>query len=119
MSEEKKTKTSVTVVGEIINIFYKNGYTSFVVKDSSGEYDSIVAFDFKNENIKGEPSEGNQVEMSGYTGSREYQGKYYTNVRGSFCRVLSKGNTSSSEPAQSEASADSQEDAFEDDNVPF
>lgn len=114
MSEnEAKTETRVTILGEVIHTSSARGYTTFVVSDKTGEYETIIAFDFKDDRIQNPPKQGDQVEMSGYVSSREWNGKYYTNIRGSFSKVVT-GNKS-----EVQASNDLDEDSPFEDEPPF
>ena len=124
MSEQSKTSTKVTIIGEVINIRSNRGYTDYVIKDDSGEYDSILCITFKDDKLQYPPKEGDEVEASGYVSSKEWNGKYFTNTRGSFMKKLSGGSDSGSsnqsqsqEPSQDE-NPFSEEDPYEDD-VPF
>lgn len=118
MSEtEAKSETKITIVGEVVHTSSARGYTTFVVSDKSGEYENLVALDFKDDRIQYPPKEGDKVEMSGYVSSREWNGKYYTNVRGSFSKVLGGGSPAST---PSSKGSDAVEDSpFEDDEAPF
>ncbi len=103
MSEtEAKTETRISIVGDVVHTSSARGYSTFVVSDKTGEYETVVAFDFKDDRIQSPPSVGDKVEMSGYVSSREWNGKYFTNVRGSFSKVTSGDNTPKTEKPSSE-----------------
>jgi hypothetical protein len=90
--------SKIEIKGKCIHIGEeKNGYQTFTIEDSSGEYPLILSFDI--------------VEMSGYVSSREWQGRYFTSIRGSFSKI-EKSNEP--EPKQEEPT----EDPFEDE-APF
>lgn len=87
-----------------------------VVEESPGDKygPELLAFEFsKNLDERAKVRVGNVVDIAGYLGSREGKGRYFTSVRGTYCKV--NGETRS-EPARGRAApAPSQGD----DDIPF
>lgn len=94
MSEEKKTSTAVSIKGEVINTKKRGEYCAVTVKDSSGEYDTILTIDFKvGDKMKQIPEDGTRVYMSGYAKSREWEGKYFLSIYGSYFQKSTAANS--------------------------
>ena len=106
------SNSKIEIKGKCIHIGEeRNGYQTFTIEDSSGEYPLILSFDWKLEKLQYPPKVNDIVEMSGYVSSREWQGRYFTSIRGSFSKI-EKSNEP--EPKQE----DPAEDPFEDE-APF
>jgi exonuclease VII large subunit len=106
---ENKTNTKITIHGEVINIGEpKNGYTDYVVTETDGEYPAVVCFSWKDDKLQNPPRIADTVEMSGYVKSNEWNGRYFTNIRGTFSKI----KTASESPPQSDNIPDD-EDPFE------
>ena len=129
MSEEYKTSTNVSIVGQVISIDTSNAkYPKVVVGCKNGEYPLLMQFDFSDK-LK-LPSEGDKVYVAGHAGSREWNGKYFTGLRATFCKI-SQGQTKQEAPqltpeqqrvvdkANSMAGTATQGDMFDDSDVPF
>ena len=110
MSEDK-IQTAVKMVGKVINVDMKNEKFPKVTleeQNSDSQYPTVLTFDLNTEKVRTLPQMGDMVEASGYVGSREWHGRYFTGVRCSFCKVL--GN--SHKPQQPKPQ---QENIFEED----
>lgn len=112
MSEEI-TEVKVSINGEVIAQEVRGDYVAYIVSDKTGEYETILKFDFKADKLQKMPQKGDKVYMSGFAGAREWKGKYYVGVRGAFSKILSG---SSPAPVKSESPSSSEEDG---DDVPF
>ncbi len=88
MNEKIETNNSVSIKGQALQITESKGYKKIVVADTTGKYPLLMAFDFKSENLRSRVSKGDTVEVKGYASTREWQGKYFTGIRGVFIRVV-------------------------------
>lgn len=90
MSEENKTRTKIDITAPVIYISEeRNGYVTVAVKEDSGEYPTTIAIDFKGDKVNAKV--GDVVQMSGYASSREYKGRYYTGIRGTWFKNIDSG----------------------------
>jgi hypothetical protein len=87
---ETKTETKVTVIGKIIHVnMDRPDYPKYTVEETGkDQYPAVVTFDINPQKTKQLPVMGDNVEMSGYVGSRLWNGKYFTGVRCTFCKIL-------------------------------
>ena len=118
---ENKTETKVSITGKVAAVTENRGYFECVVRDNSVEYETLLKLSFKADKYT-KPKVGEEVTASGYVSSREYNGKYYTDVRGTYIRGLNPA------PAQESSSGGSnrygadnvQDDSpFDDSDAPF
>jgi len=60
-------------------------------EEATGKWPSYVAFDFGGDRLDDRAAIpiGSRVEVSGYIGSRDWKGKWYTNIKGTFCKLVS------------------------------
>ena len=64
-----------------------------VDEELGGEYPNHLAFEFaKDLEYRAAVHVGDRVSATGYLGSRAYQGKYYTQIRGTYCKTISRAS---------------------------
>lgn len=108
MSEEV-TSTNCSIKGRVVHVNMDNkDYPKITATDESGQYATTMTFDFKTDKLRNIPNIGDAVYLAGHVGAREWKGKYFTGIRGTFCKVL--GN--SHKPQQPKPQ---QENIFEED----
>ncbi len=90
-----ENQNKVVLTGTVINVDMKNEkYPKYTVKESgNAEYPMTITFDCNSSKIQTLPLKGDNVEMSGYVGSREWNGRYFTGVSCVYCKVLEKHKT--------------------------
>lgn len=76
-------ENQVNIRGNIEKINHGDkGYSHIVISETSEKgYNTALAFEFKTEKVES-LSEGQLVFISGYVSSREWNGKYFTSIRG-------------------------------------
>lgn len=95
-------ETKIQASGVIEQITVRGDYSQVTIKNNESQYETFVSFDFKSEKFDRHPiKQGDKVDCSGYVSSREWNGKYYTSIRGTFLKVLSESD-SHPEPESSE-----------------
>jgi aspartyl/asparaginyl-tRNA synthetase len=100
MNNKIEITATCSHVGEIESIG-QNGFKkrTFVLKDKSGQYSKILAFTLKKDKVDkiDRRSVGKTVKVVGYVESREWQGKYYTEVTAIDVEVVSAAKASTVE----------------------
>lgn len=116
MSEENKTQTKITITAPLIFKGNANdyGWMQVAVKEDSGEYPTTIAMDFKEDKVK-ECKVGDIVELTGYVNSREYNGKFYTQINGNWFKNLDAG--AGFKASAKHTQQESNESPFEDDGA--
>jgi len=82
-----ENQTKVSVKGKCVHIDINKGWHAITVGWNDGKYDQAITIQFKEDKLLTKPEVGDIVEMSGYCGSKEWKGRYFTNVNGAFCKV--------------------------------
>jgi aspartyl/asparaginyl-tRNA synthetase len=100
MNNKIEITATCSHVGEIESIG-QNGFKkrTFILKDKSGQYSKILAFTLKKDKVDkiDRRSVGKTVKVVGYVESREWQGKYYTEVTAIDVEVVSTAKASTVE----------------------
>jgi hypothetical protein len=100
MNNKIEITATCSHVGEIESIG-QNGFKkrTFVLKDKSGQYPKLLALTLKKDKVDkiDRRSVGKTVKVVGYIESREWQGKYYTEVTAIDVEVVSAAKASTVE----------------------
>lgn len=98
MSEQRETRPgSVFLEGEVTSATTEEragkSYTTVTVRETSGQYPTELAFQYGGKFLERakDTAVGDTVRCEGYVSSRSYNGKWYTNVRGTWLKTLSRG----------------------------
>lgn len=117
MNNKIEITATCSHVGDIETIG-QNGFKkrTFVLKDESGQFPKIVAFTLKKDKVAkiDRRSVGKTVKAIGYVESREWNGKYFTEVTAVGVEVVS----AKAAPVVAEPPADIYDDTVSDD-MPF
>lgn len=93
MNNKIEITATCSHVGEVETIG-KNGFKkrTFVLKDESGKYPKIVAFTLKKDKVDKIDGRhvGSTVKVTGYVESREWNGKYFTEVTAVGVEIISE-----------------------------
>jgi hypothetical protein len=118
MNNKIEITATCSHVGEVETIG-QNGFKkrTFVLKDESGQYSKIVAFTLKKDKVDkiNRRHVGSTVKAVGYVESREWQGRYFTEVTAVGVEIVSAAKTT---PVVAEPPADISDDTVSDD-IPF
>ena len=97
MKIELQNKRVIAVIDDRSNPKFPN-VTIVIDEALGGEYDNHLAFQFGKElDSRADVKVGQHVDITGYVGSRQTNGRYYTNVRGTYCKVVGGTATSGRE----------------------
>ena len=88
MKVDVQSKRVLAVVDERDQKFAK--VTIVVEESTGGKYPEWLAFEFSKDKADDAAriKEGQHVDIGGYLSSREWKGRYYTGIRGTFCKVV-------------------------------
>lgn len=118
MNNKIEITATCSHVGEVETIG-QNGLKkrTFVLKDESGQYPKILAFTLKKDKVDkiDRRSVGKTIKAVGYVESREWNGRYFTEVTAVSVEVVS---ATKSTPVAAEPPADISDDTISDD-IPF
>ena len=97
MNNKIEIEATCSHVGEVETIG-SNGFKkrTFVLKDESGQFPKSIAFTLKKDNVIKINSDfvGCLVRASGYVESREWQGRYFTEITAVSVELISKPSPS-------------------------
>lgn len=117
MNNKIEITATCSHVGDVESIG-QNGFKkrTFALKDESGQYPKLVAFALKKDkvNLIDRRHVGSTVKAIGYVESREWQGRYFTEVTAVGVEIVSAAKTAPAIPPPAAV-----EEADTDEDLPF